>query len=96
MANVGGATYTLETQSRNMMNICNKYGFDILIISGSNGGHRQYKTYDGQRRGHKLPTGEAKKICLQSVHLQNCFPLLFHLNVGIYAKPFKRNININI
>ena len=61
MANVGGATYTLETQPRNMMNICNKYGFDILIISGSNGGHRQYKTYDGQRRGHKLPTGEAKK-----------------------------------
>ena len=28
-------------QSRNLMNICTKYGFDILIISGSYGGHRQ-------------------------------------------------------
>ena len=46
MTNVGGATNTYEAQSRNMMNICTKYGFDILIISGSYGGHRQHMTYD--------------------------------------------------
>ena len=44
MTNVGGATNT--AQSRNMMNICTKYGFDILIISGSYGGHN---TDDTQR-----------------------------------------------
>ena len=49
MTNVGGATNTLEAQSRNMMNICTKYGFDILIISGSYGGHRRHTTYDGRR-----------------------------------------------
>ena len=37
MTNVGGATNT-----RNKMNICIKYGFDILIISGSYGRHRQH------------------------------------------------------
>ena len=46
MTNVGGATNTYEAQSRNMMNICTKYGFDILIISGSYGGHRRHMTYD--------------------------------------------------
>ena len=51
------------------MNICTKYGFDILIISGSYGGHRRHTTYDGRRTTddgrrttprvwHKLPTGE--------------------------------------
>ena len=40
MANVKGAQHTLEAHTRNMMNICTKYGFDILIISGSYGGHR--------------------------------------------------------
>ena len=46
------------------MNICTKYGFDILIISGSYGGHRRHTTYDGRRTTprvwHKLPTGELK------------------------------------
>ena len=46
------------------MNICTKYGFDILIISGSYGGHRRHMTYDGRRTmprvWHKLPTGELK------------------------------------
>ena len=37
MTNVGGATNTKEAQSRNM--IWPKYGFDVLIISGSYGGH---------------------------------------------------------
>ena len=50
-----------------MMNIGTKYGFDILIISGSYGGHRPHTTYDGRRTTpqvwHKLPTGELKK-CL--------------------------------
>ena len=32
MTKVGGATVTLEAQSRNMMNICTKYGFDILKL----------------------------------------------------------------
>ena len=52
-----------------MLNICTKYGFDILIISGSYGGHRRHTTYDGRRTTddgrrttprvwHKLPTGE--------------------------------------
>ena len=66
MTNVGGATNTLEAQSRNMMNICTKYGFDILIISGSYGGHRRHTTYDRRRTTprvwHKLPTGELKTI----------------------------------
>ena len=40
MTDVGGATnYTYEAQSRNMINICTKYGFDSLIISASYGGH---------------------------------------------------------
>ena len=47
------------------MNICTKYGFDILIISGSYGGHRRHTTYDGRRTTprvwHKLPSGELKK-----------------------------------
>ena len=47
------------------MNICTKYGFDILIISGSYGGHRR-TTYDEQRTTprvwHKLPTGELKRL----------------------------------
>ena len=30
-----------------MINICSKYGFDILIVFGSYGGHRGHKTYDG-------------------------------------------------
>ena len=58
MTNVGGATNTLEAQSRNMMNICTKYGFDILIISGSYGGHRRHTTYDGRRTPDKA-TGMA-------------------------------------
>ena len=49
MTNVGGATNTQEAQSRNMMNICTKYGFDILIISGSYGGHRRHTTDAGRR-----------------------------------------------
>ena len=40
MTNVGGATNPYEAQSRNMINICTKYGFDTLIIFGSYGGHR--------------------------------------------------------
>ena len=47
------------------MNICTKYGFDILIISSSYGGHRQHMTDDGRWTTtwvwHKLPTGELKK-----------------------------------
>ena len=54
MTYVGGATNTYEAQSRNMMNICTKYGFDMLIISGSYGGPRQHTTYDGQRHGYGI------------------------------------------
>ena len=43
----GGATNTLEAQSRNMINICTKYRFDSLIISGSYGGHRRHTMDDG-------------------------------------------------
>ena len=40
MTNVGGPKY--QAQSRNMINICPKYRFDVLIISGSYGGHRRH------------------------------------------------------
>ena len=44
------------------MSICTKYGFDILIISGSYGGHSRHTTYDLRQTTpgvwHKLPTGE--------------------------------------
>ena len=30
------------------MNICIKYGFDILIIFGSYGGHKRHMTYDAR------------------------------------------------
>ena len=48
-----------------MINICTKYGFDILIISSS-GGHRRHTINDRQQTmdtavGHKLPTGELKR-----------------------------------
>ena len=50
-----------------MINICTKYGFDILIISGSYGGHRRHTTDGGQGTmpgvWHKLPTGELKSSC---------------------------------
>ena len=68
MIDVWGATNTYEAQSRNMINICIKYGIDSFIISGSYGGHRRHTTDDGRRttddgrrttpgEGHKLPTG---------------------------------------
>ena len=66
MANVGGSTNTKESQPRNMMNICTKYGFDILIISGSYEGHRRRRTYDGRQTMpqvcHKLPQRRAKNV----------------------------------
>ena len=34
MINLGGGTNTQEAQSRDMINMCTKYGYDILIISG--------------------------------------------------------------
>ena len=40
MSHIGGVTNTYEAQFRNMINICTKYGFDILIISDSYGGQR--------------------------------------------------------
>ena len=48
MTDVGGATNTMETQFRNMINICTKYGFDSLIISGNYGGHKR-RTMDNAR-----------------------------------------------
>ena len=36
-----------------MINICNKYGFDILIISGSYGGHDDTRWTD-LREWHRL------------------------------------------
>ena len=57
MTNVEGTTKTLEAQSRNMMNICTKHGFDIFN-SGSYGGHTQHMTYDGQRHGYDISTIE--------------------------------------
>ena len=42
MITVVGATNTYEAQSKNMMNICTKYGFDSLIISGNYSGHKRH------------------------------------------------------
>ena len=52
MTDVGGATNTQEAQSRNLTNICTKYGFNSLIISGSYGGHRRHtrRTTDNAMR----------------------------------------------
>ena len=73
MTDVGGATNTYEVQSRNMINICTKYGFDSFIISVSYKGHRRHTT-DNRRQTtddgrlttpevcHKLPRDEVK-IC---------------------------------
>ena len=49
MTDIGYATNTYEAQSRNTINICIKYGFDSLIISGKYGGHRRRTTDDGRR-----------------------------------------------
>ena len=46
MTDVGGATNTKEAQSKNMINICTKYGF---ASSGNYGGHRRYTKDDGRR-----------------------------------------------
>ena len=53
------------------MNICTKYGFDILIISGNYGGHDTRRMTDAGRRTtprvwHKLPTGGLKICCLSN------------------------------
>ena len=37
MSDVRGEINNKEAQCRNMINICTKYGFDSLIISGSYG-----------------------------------------------------------
>ena len=65
ITDVGGATNIQEVQSTNMINICTKYGFDILIISGSYGGHRQHTTDHGrwmtdygQHQGHGISSQE--------------------------------------
>ena len=65
MANEGGATNTYEAQSRNMMNICTKYVFDILIISCTYGGQRRRMTDIATGMAYiKLPTSELKTcIC---------------------------------
>ena len=58
MAYVGGSTCSQETQAWNMMNICTKYGFDILITSGSYSGHRRHTRHTTPGVQNKLPTGE--------------------------------------
>ena len=70
------------------MNICTKYGFDILIISGSYGGTDDTRrTTDDERRTtdagvwHKLPTGELKnyKVSLafiKALSVAYCFSLI--------------------
>ena len=63
MINVGGATNTQEAQSSNMMNLYTKYGFDILIISGSYGEHRRHDVRRTTPRvWHRLPRGELKTV----------------------------------
>ena len=44
-----------------MINICSKYGFDSLIISGSYGGHRQHTTDKSQGYGISSSPDELKR-----------------------------------
>ena len=69
MTAVGGATW--EAQSRNMINICTKYGFDSFIISGSYGGQRQHMTDygrwmtdDGQRQLYGISSPQVSRTML--------------------------------
>ena len=75
-----------------MINICTKYGFDILIISGSYGGHRRHTTDDGRRTmndrrwttpriWHKLPTGELKKVVKYKFGAKRRIKLNFALTI---------------
>ena len=47
-----------------MINICIKYGFDILIISGSYGGHKRHRTYDGQHHGYGIISHRRAKTAI--------------------------------
>ena len=68
------------------MNICTKYGFDILIISGSYGGHRQGTSYNGRRMtydeqhyGHGMSSLHVSyKLCLYG---QKSSPNVFQLPI---------------
>ena len=62
MANVGGTTNTYVAQSRNMMNICTKFEYNILMISGSYGGLLRHTTDNARIMAFKLPTGEVKIV----------------------------------
>ena len=70
MSDIEGSSNSYEAQSKNMINICTKYGFDSLIISGSYGGHRRHMTHDRQqttpRVWLKFLTGELKNLNLIS------------------------------
>ena len=73
MTNVGGATYTYEAQSRNMINMCTKYGFDIFIW-WTQMTHDVRQTTPGVQ--HQLPTAELKPMLGTSsgfYFLQNVF-----------------------
>ena len=55
----GGATNTFGStileHDEHLMNMMKcKYGFDILVFSGSYGGHRQHTTDAGQRHGYGI------------------------------------------
>ena len=69
MTDVGGATNTYEAQSRNMINICTKYGFDRLIISCSYREHRRHTTDNGQRQGYDVSSPQVSyNTVFQYIH----------------------------
>ena len=77
---------------KHMMNICTKYGFDILIISGSYGEHRRPTPDAGPqtmpRVWHKLPTGKLKIYfdMLQHLPQLSCFQEKSCSTLGDIAK----------
>ena len=64
MSDVGGTTNTYEAQSRNVINICNKYGFDIFLVVmvDTDDTRRTTDERQGTAPGvwHKLPKRELK------------------------------------
>ena len=86
----GAPPKPLEPQSIDMINICTKYGFDILIISGSymymvdtEGHTRHNRRWTMPGVWHKLPTGEFTR-CKYLPEADSAPPtwIVFNVNVN--------------
>ena len=52
MTNVGDATKSQEAQSRNIMNICTKYDFFVVVMMDTD--NTRHTTDDGQRQWYGM------------------------------------------